>query len=181
MSLIKRRDLIASAAAASVVSSAAVAQAPANPSAGPPPNIVFFVADDMGFTDLSCYGRTDISTPHIDRIAADGVRFTQGYANSAVCSATRAALITGRYQYRLPVGLEEPISAGLAGLAGAAAQPPDAAFVAQGSGLRHDASGQIAPWRTAGVQPAQKRLRPFLGFSQRRDRLFHASQPGAEG
>ena len=75
-----------------------------------PPNIVFFLADDLGYADVSCYGRPDIKTPNIDRIAADGVRFLQGYANSAVCSATRTALITGRYQYRLPVGLEEPIA-----------------------------------------------------------------------
>lgn len=73
------------------------------------PNIVFILADDLGYADLSSYGRTDISTPNIDRIGTDGVRFTQAYANSAVCSATRTALITGRYQYRLRVGLEEPL------------------------------------------------------------------------
>ncbi len=78
--------------------------------AGQPPNIVFFLADDLGYADVACYGRPDIATPSIDRIAAEGVRFLQGYANSAVCSATRTALITGRYQYRLPVGLEEPVA-----------------------------------------------------------------------
>jgi arylsulfatase A-like enzyme len=67
------------------------------------------MADDMGYADLSCYGRPDYSTPNIDRIAAGGLQFMQAYANSAVCSATRTALITGRYQYRIPVGLEEPI------------------------------------------------------------------------
>jgi len=51
-----------------------------------------------------------ISTPNIDRIAAEGVRFTQAYANSAVCTPSRVALVTGRYQYRLAVGLEEPLS-----------------------------------------------------------------------
>jgi len=74
------------------------------------PNIVFIMADDLGYADLSCYGRRDYTTPNIDRIAARGVRFTQPYANSAVCSATRLALITGRYQYRLPLGLEEPLA-----------------------------------------------------------------------
>ena len=73
------------------------------------PNIVFILADDLGYADLSCYGRPDISTPHIDSLASNGVRFTQAYANSAVCSATRTALITGRYQYRLRVGLDEPL------------------------------------------------------------------------
>ena len=74
------------------------------------PNIVFIMADDLGYADIGCCGRPDIRTPNIDRIAARGVRFTQGYANSAVCSATRLALITGRYQYRLPLGLEEPLA-----------------------------------------------------------------------
>ena len=74
-----------------------------------PPNIVFLLADDLGFADISCYGRPDRSTPNIDHIAADGMRFLQAYANSAVCTATRTALITGRYQYRLRVGLEEPL------------------------------------------------------------------------
>ena len=76
---------------------------------GPRPNIVFIMADDLGYADLSCYGRRDFTTPNIDRIAAEGMRLTQAYANSAVCSATRTALITGRYQYRLPIGLEEPL------------------------------------------------------------------------
>jgi arylsulfatase A-like enzyme len=74
------------------------------------PNIVFIMADDLGYADLSCYGRREYTTPNIDRIAASGVRFTQAYANSAVCSATRLALITGRYQYRLKLGLEEPLA-----------------------------------------------------------------------
>jgi arylsulfatase A-like enzyme len=74
------------------------------------PNIVFIMADDLGYADVSCYGRRDYTTPNVDRLAAGGVRFLQGYANSSVCSATRTALITGRYQYRLPIGLEEPLS-----------------------------------------------------------------------
>ena len=75
-----------------------------------PPNIVFILADDLGYADVGCYGRPDLKTPNIDRIASTGVRFLQAYANSAVCSATRTALITGRYQYRLRVGLEEPLA-----------------------------------------------------------------------
>lgn len=74
------------------------------------PNIVFILADDLGYADIGCYGRPEVSTPNIDGIAARGVRLRHGYANSAVCSATRLALITGRYQYRLPLGLEEPLA-----------------------------------------------------------------------
>src|SRR5499425_630705 len=74
------------------------------------PNIVFILADDLGYADVSCYGQRDYTTPNIDRLAAEGLKFTQAYSNSPDCSATRTALITGRYQYRLPVGLEEPIA-----------------------------------------------------------------------
>src|SRR5205085_10934441 len=73
------------------------------------PNIVFILADDLGFADVSCYGQRDYTTPNIDRLALEGMRFIQAYSNSPDCSATRTALIIGRYQYRLPVGLEEPI------------------------------------------------------------------------
>src|SRR5271168_2979205 len=100
-SSITRRELLAATAAAAL----AQAQTPA-----PPPNFVYIMADDLGYADLSCYGRRDYSTPNIDRIAAGGMQFMQAYANSAVCSATRTALITGRYQYRLPIGLEEPLT-----------------------------------------------------------------------
>ncbi len=68
------------------------------------------MADDLGYADVSCYGRPDYKTPNIDRLAAEGLRFMQAYANSAVCSATRTGLITGRYQNRLPIGLEEPLA-----------------------------------------------------------------------
>jgi arylsulfatase A-like enzyme len=74
------------------------------------PNIVFIMADDLGYADVSCYGRRDYTTTNIDRLAQGGVRFLQAYSNSAVCSATRTALITGRYQYRYPIGLEEPLN-----------------------------------------------------------------------
>ena len=73
------------------------------------PNIVFIMADDLGWADLSCYGRQEYATPVLDGLAAQGVRFSQAYANSAVCTATRVALMTGRYQYRVPIGLEEPL------------------------------------------------------------------------
>lgn len=84
-----------------------------------PPNVVFILADDLGWADLSVYGQSGYATPRLDQMAAEGVRFTQAYANSAVCSATRFALITGRYQYRLRGGLEEPIDGEVHGL------PPD--------------------------------------------------------
>ncbi len=78
------------------------------------PNIIFIVADDLGFADLGCYGGRDEDwgpvSPVLDRMAADGIRFTQGYSNSPVCSPTRFALMTARYQYRLRGAAEEPIN-----------------------------------------------------------------------
>jgi len=74
------------------------------------PNIVYVVADDLGYADLGCYGGRAPVSPVLDRLAADGLMMTQGYANSPVCSPTRFALMTGRYQYRLRGAAEEPIN-----------------------------------------------------------------------
>ena len=78
------------------------------------PNIIFIVADDLGFADLGCYGGRDAKfgevSPVLDGLAANGIKFTQGYANSPVCSPTRFALMTARYQYRLRGAAEEPIN-----------------------------------------------------------------------
>ena len=67
-----------------------------------PPNIVLILMDDLGYGDLSCYNpNSGIFTPNIDRLAAEGIRFTQFYATSNICSPSRRALLTGRYQSRL--------------------------------------------------------------------------------
>jgi arylsulfatase A-like enzyme len=74
------------------------------------PNFIFIVCDDLGFADLGCYGGRVPVSPVLDRLAAGGLLFTEGYANAPVCSPTRLALMTGRYQYRLRGGADEPIS-----------------------------------------------------------------------
>jgi len=61
------------------------------------PNIIFILADDMGYGDLGCYGQTKINTPHIDKLAKDGTRFTNFYAGSTVCAPSRASLMTGQH------------------------------------------------------------------------------------
>lgn len=71
--------------------------------AAAPPNIVFILVDDLGYGDLGCTGAGDIRTPNIDRIAADGVRLTDFYANAPVCTPTRAGFMTGRWQQRLGI------------------------------------------------------------------------------
>lgn len=74
------------------------------------PNVVFILADDLGWGDLSCYGRPEYRTPNLDRLASEGTRFTEAYSASPVCTPTRCAFITGRYPARTSVGLEEPLA-----------------------------------------------------------------------
>lgn len=78
------------------------------------PNIIIFIADDMAYGDLGCYGSTDIKTPNIDKLAEQGVRFTNFYSNAPECTPTRVALMTGRYQQRAG-GLECAVGAGNVG------------------------------------------------------------------
>jgi arylsulfatase A-like enzyme len=75
------------------------------------PNVVFILADDLGWGDLSCYGRPDYRTPNLDLLALQGIKFTDAYSASAICTPTRCGFITGRYPARLPIGLVEPLPA----------------------------------------------------------------------
>ena len=117
-----RRDFVAAAlasgAALSVLgSSGASAQEASRTAAsagGVPgherPNVLCILADDLGYGDLSCYGRPDYKTPVLDRLATQGLKFTSNYAAAPVCTPTRCGFITGRYPQRLAVGLEEPLT-----------------------------------------------------------------------
>ena len=79
------------------------AEAPAPVAASkPPPNIIVLYADDLGFGDLGCYGAQDLATPHLDRMASEGVRFTNFYATAATCTPSRYSLLTGTYPWRNP-------------------------------------------------------------------------------
>ena len=73
------------------------------------PNIVYIMADDLGYGDLSGYGRTSYTTPALDKLAAEGTRFTQAYAIAPVCTPTRVGLMTGQYPARHRAGLWEPL------------------------------------------------------------------------
>jgi len=79
------------------------------PEGNNPPNIILILADDLGYGDISCYGNTTIRTPNLDLLASEGVKFTDFHSNGAVCSPTRAALLTGKYQQR--TGVEGVITA----------------------------------------------------------------------
>jgi arylsulfatase A-like enzyme len=128
------------------------------------PNIVFILADDLGYADVSCHGRRDFTTPNIDRIAADGMRFTQAYANSAVCTASRVALITGRYQYWLAVGLEEPLRSLAPRKVGLPPDHPTLPSILKKAGYR---SALIGKWHLGSLpdfDPLQSGYDRFYGF-----------------
>ena len=94
-------------ALASLLALPAAAQ---EPGAATAPNVLLIVTDDLGYGDLGSYGAPDVRTPNIDRLAKEGVRLTDFYANGATCTPTRAALISGRYQQRFE--LERPLGIG---------------------------------------------------------------------
>ena len=113
------------------------------------PNIVFIVADDLGYADLGCYGGRDASfgpvSPVLDGLAARGLKLTQGYSNSPVCSPTRFALMTGRYQYRLRGAAEEPINSKSRGSTtlGLPPEHPTLPSLLRGAGYR---TGLVGKW-----------------------------------
>lgn len=80
-----------------------------NPAISQRPNVVFILADDLGWGDLSIDGQQNYQTPHLDKLAREGVRFAQAYSSSPVCTPTRVAFFTGRYPGRLPIGNQEPL------------------------------------------------------------------------
>ena len=93
--MVSRRDFLAAGSAATLAAAA--------PRRSDKPNVILFLADDLGCHDLGCMGATDLKTPHIDAIGAAGARFTNWYAQAPVCAPSRAALMTGRYPQRAGV------------------------------------------------------------------------------
>ena len=128
------------------------------------PNILLLLADDLGYGELGCQGNPEIPTPHIDSIARNGVRFTQGYVTAPYCSASRAGLLTGKYQTRF--GYEfNPV--------GALNEDPDAGLPVSERTLAdhlHDtgyATGLIGKWHlggTAKYHPYRRGFDEFFGF-----------------
>ena len=104
---VSRREFIGTAVATAAI---AGASRTASPAPATRPNVLFILADDLGYGDLSCYGRPDYRTPVLDGFAKQGMKFMSAYAAAPVCTPTRCAYITGRYPQRLAVGLEEPLT-----------------------------------------------------------------------
>ncbi len=151
------------------------------------PNVIFIVADDLGYADLGCYGGRDAMfgavSPNIDRLAAGGIRFTQGYANSPVCSPTRFALATARYQYRLRGAADEPINSKTSRGSNVLGLPPGHPTVAsllQEAGYR---TALIGKWHLGfppHFGPLRSGYQEFLGpMSGGIDYFNHSSSGGA--
>ena len=140
----------------------------------PRPNILFILADDLGYGDLSCYGRPDYQTPNLDRLAQQGIKFTSAYAAAAVCTPTRCAFITGRYPQRLEVGLQEPLTRQKPAHCRVAARPSDGCLARQAKRLRHGPDRQMASRVATGVRSQPAWLRRVFRNPQRRSRLLHA-------
>ncbi len=139
------------------------------------PNIVFILADDLGYGDVSCYGAADVETPHIDALAAAGVRFANAYAMATECTPSRTSILTGRYPHR-PGGLECAIGTGNVGRyddairladAGELGLPPRFATLAPGLRAAGYYNGVFGKWHL-GYEPKFSPLRQgfdeFVGF-----------------
>ncbi|MBX3484679.1 sulfatase [Phenylobacterium sp.] len=168
----KRAALITLAAATVGLAPHAAAAAPA-----PKPNVIVILADDLGYGDTAVYGSKIVKTPNIDALAADGVRFTQGYVTHPVCSPSRAAILTGRYQQRFgwefnPVGRDRTggVSRG-------------EAFIGQimkSAGYR---TGMVGKWHLGaadGYQPLDRGFDEFFGTTAGATAFMTEMQPGDE-
>jgi arylsulfatase A-like enzyme len=125
------------------------------------PNFVVVYCDDLGYGDLGCYGSPDVRTPHLDALAAGGVRFTNWYSNSPVCSPSRAALLTGCYPAR--AGVTEI----LGGKRGSPGLPPSRVTLADALKRRGYRTALFGKWHLGlaeGCRPNSHGFDEFYGF-----------------
>ena len=125
------------------------------------PNFIVFMTDDQGYGDLSCMGAADFRTPHLDRLAASGVRFTNWYSNSPVCSPSRAALLTGRYPGNAGV---RAILAGHRTASGLPQATPTLATVLRDAGYRTRMTGKWHLGLSDGSRPNEHGFDDWFGF-----------------
>src|SRR5688572_765268 len=115
-----------------------------------PPNVIVILADDLGYADLSCYGAPLIKTPRLDRMAAQGIRFTDFYAAANVCTPSRAALLTGCYPKRVGLAEVAPKGDAKSGRVLYANSPyglhPDEVTIAEALKSRGYATAMVGKW-----------------------------------
>lgn len=146
-----------------------------------PPNLIVILADDMGYGDIGCYGSPDVPTPHIDALARAGTRFTDAYVSCAVCSPSRVALLTGRYQQRFghefnsgPLEREAEINFGL---------PTEAKILPQHLRPHGYRSAAIGKWHLGirpGYHPLDRGFDEFYGFLGGGNQFITRQTPGGQ-
>ena len=143
------------------------------------PNIILIMADDLGYSDLSCYGNKRFTTPNIDALADAGIRFSDFHSNGAVCSPTRAALMTGRYQQRC--GVEGVVTAKSHRHTGMALQETTIAEVLKSAGYKTALFGKWHLGYDVKFNPKKQGFDEFIGFvSGNVDYHSHIDQEGHE-
>ncbi|MBL8772062.1 MAG: sulfatase-like hydrolase/transferase [Phenylobacterium sp.] len=165
------------AAAAAIAAGAAPQSSAGAETTAPRPNVIVILADDLGYGDTSAYGSRIIRTPNIDAMAADGVRFTQGYVSHPVCAPSRAALLTGRYQTRFgyefnPVGRDRTGGVSL-----------DETFVGQvlqKAGYRTAMVGKWHLGESGAYHPVARGFDEYFGTTAGANAFIVTSQPGDE-
>jgi len=175
-----RREFIESAVATTALAASGVVHA----ARAQRPNVVFILADDLGYGDLSCYGRPDYRTPVLDRLARQGLKFTSSYAAAPVCTPTRCAYITGRYPQRLPVGLEEPLKSSSPSNVGLPPEHPTIASLLKANGYDTSLVGKWHLGWKPELGPNRHGFEEFFGIlSGAADYFTHraADGPGSKG
>jgi arylsulfatase A-like enzyme len=157
-----RRDVMGALSATAMLTTTSLRAAPAARPA--PPNVVFIMADDLGYADLSCTGSHHIKTPAIDSIAASGVMVRQGYSSTPICSPTRTALLLGCYAQRFALGLEEPVAANAPPNLGPPADRPTLASVFRARGYHTKLVGKWHLGEPGTHGPLQHGYDEFLGI-----------------
>ncbi|HEV8271990.1 MAG TPA: sulfatase-like hydrolase/transferase, partial [Chitinophagaceae bacterium] len=144
------------------------------------PNIIYMMADDMGYADLSCYGRKDYQTPNLDKLCSQGVKFMNAYATAPVCTPTRVAFFTGRYPAHLTAGLYEPIAEGPKdSLIGLSSQDPSIATLLKKAGYQTYLVGKWHLGYRPQFSPIANGFDYFFGFhAGATDYISHVDQRG---
>jgi len=167
-----RKSLVATAALALALAAPPALAAPARK-----PNVIVILADDLGYGDTSAYGSKLVKTPNIDALAADGVRFTQGYVSHPVCAPSRAALLTGRYQTRFgyefnPVGRDRTGGVSLG-----------ETFIGQVMQKAGYHTGMIGKWHLGepgGYHPVARGFDEYFGTTAGANAFITETKPGDE-
>ena len=175
---VSRREFIGTAVATTAIAGASGL----TPAAAPRPNVLFILADDLGYGDLSGYGRPDYTTPVLDALAKQGIKFTDNYAASPVCTPTRCAYVTGRYPQRLAVGLEEPLKATSPDNVGLPPSHPTVASLLKGNGYETALVGKWHLGWKPEFGPNQHGFDEFFGIlSGAADYFTHQASDGHGG